>query len=295
MNITITGATGFIGRQLLPELQRQGHSLHVLGRRPVEGMAFSPWNSSSTAPPPAASLASADAIIHLAGESVARRWNPEIKKAIRDSRINGTRALVHGLSTQSKRPEVLISGSAIGFYGDRGDEVLAESSTRGKGFLADVTAEWEATADLAAALGIRVVKLRTGIVLGKGGGALARMLTPFKAGLGGRLGSGQQWMSWIHMRDMVGLILLALSQAKVSGAVNCTAPQPLRNVDFTAVLAKTLHRPAVAVVPKFALKMLFGETASVLLGSARALPKVAENTGYRFQYAELGPALTDLV
>jgi uncharacterized protein (TIGR01777 family) len=295
MNITITGATGFIGRQLVPELQRQGHSLHVLGRRPVEGLSFSPWNSSSTAPPPAASLESADAIINLAGESVARRWNPKIKKAIRDSRINGTRALVHGLSTQSKRPAVLISGSAIGFYGDRGDEMLIESSTRGKGFLADVTAEWEATADLAVSLGIRVVKLRTGIVLGKGGGALAQMLTPFRAGFGGRLGSGQQWMSWIHMLDMVGLIMFSLSRSNVTGALNCTAPQPLRNVDFTAVLAKTLHRPAVATVPKFALQVLFGETASVLLASQRVLPKVAEDAGYRFQFVELGPAVANLV
>jgi uncharacterized protein (TIGR01777 family) len=224
MNITVTGATGFIGKQLVPELRRQGHSLHVLGRRPIEGLAFSEWNSSLTTPPPEASLASADAIIHLAGEPVGKRWNVEIKQGIRDSCVNGTRALMHGLSTQSKRPEVLISGSASGFYGDRGDEVLTESSSRGQGFLADVTADWEAAADLAVPLGIRVVKLRTGIVLGKGGAALEQMLPPFKVGMGGRLGSGRQWMSWIHIRDMVGLILFALNESKVSGALNGTGP-----------------------------------------------------------------------
>jgi uncharacterized protein (TIGR01777 family) len=295
MNITITGATGFMGKPLVQELRRQGHTLHVLGRRPIEGMAFSPWNSSSTKPPPEESLATADAIVHLAGESVAKRWNPEVKKGIRDSRINGTRALVNALSTQSKRPAVLVSGSAVGYYGDRGDEVLTESSTRGKGFLADVTAEWEAAADLAGSLGIRVVKLRTGIVLGKRGGALEQMLPPFKVGMGGRLGSGQQWMSWIHMRDIVGLILFAINESNVGGALNGTAPQPLRNSDFTAVLAKTLHRPAVATVPKFALQLMFGETASVLLGSARAIPKAAESAGYKFQFSELGAALADLV
>jgi uncharacterized protein (TIGR01777 family) len=279
----------------VPELRRQGHAVHVLGRHPIEGLAFSPWNSCSSAPPPAASLELADAIIHLAGEPVAQRWNPEVKQRIRDSRINGTRSIVHGLSTQSKRPAVLISGSAIGFYGDRGDEVLTESSARGPGFLADVCAEWENAADVAAALGIRVVKLRTGIVLGKDGGAFHQMLPPFKLGLGGRLGSGRQWMSWIHIHDMVGLIVFALTGSTVSGPLNCTAPNPARNLDFTAVLAKALHRPAVAPVPPFALKMMFGEMAGVLLGSERAIPKAAEDAGYRFQFDELGPALADLV
>jgi uncharacterized protein (TIGR01777 family) len=295
MNITISGATGFIGKQLVLELRRQGHTLHVLGRRPIEGLPFSEWNSSLTTPPPAASLASADAIINLAGEPVAKRWNAEVKQGIRDSRVNGTRALVHGLSTQSKRPAVLVSGSAIGFYGDRGDEVLTESSSRGQGFLADVTADWEAAADLAISLGVRVVKLRTGIVLGKGGGALEQMLPPFKIGMGGRLGSGQQWMSWIHIRDMVGLILFALNESKVIGALNGTGPQPVRNVDFTEILGKALHRPTVASVPKFALQLMFGETASVLLGSARVVPKAAESADYQFQFAELGPALADLL
>ena len=199
MNITITGASGFIGKHLVARLREQGHVLHLLGRPQ--------WDSSCTTPPPPESLESANAVIHLAGAPVAQRWNAEVKKQIRDSRVNGTRALVHGLSTQSKRPEVLISGSAIGIYGDRGDEVLTERSLPGKGFLADVTEDWENAADLASSLGIRVVKLRTGIVLGKGGGALEQMLPPFKLGAGGRLGSGEQCMSWIHIRDLVGLIL----------------------------------------------------------------------------------------
>jgi uncharacterized protein (TIGR01777 family) len=287
MNITLTGATGFIGKQLVPELQNRGHVLRVLGRRE--------WDSSSTTPPPPDSLASADAIIHLAGAPVAQRWNAEVKKQIRDSRVNGTRALVHGLSMQSKRPEVLISGSAIGFYGDRGDEILTETSPRGKGFLADVTEEWEQAADLASNLGIRVVKLRTGIVLGKGGGALEQMLTPFKMGAGGRLSSGRQWMSWIHIRDLMGLILFALADSKVSGPMNGTAPHPVRNIDFTEELGKALHRPAVIPVPEFGLKLLFGEMAGVLLASQRVLPQAAQAAGYRFQFPDLSAALRDVV
>jgi hypothetical protein len=287
MNITLTGATGFIGKQLVPELQNRGHVLRVLGRRE--------WDSSSTTPPPPDSLASADAIIHLAGAPVAQRWNAEVKKQIRDSRVNGTRALVHGLSMQSKRPEVLISGSAIGFYGDRGDEILTETSPRGKGFLADVTEEWEQAADLASNLGIRVVKLRTGIVLGKGGGALEQMLTPFKMGAGGRLSSGRQWMSWIHIRDLMGLILFALADSKVSGPMNGTAPHPVRNIDFTEELGKALHRPAVIPVPEFGLKLLFGEMAGVLLASQRVLPQAAQAAGYRFQFPDLSAALKDVV
>jgi hypothetical protein len=287
MNITLTGATGFIGKQLVPELQNRGHVLRVLGRRE--------WDSSSTTPPPPDSLASADAIIHLAGAPVAQRWNAEVKKQIRDSRVNGTRALVHGLSMQSKRPEVLISGSAIGFYGDRGDEILTETSPRGNGFLADVTEEWEQAADLASNLGIRVVKLRTGIVLGKGGGALEQMLTPFKMGAGGRLSSGRQWMSWIHIRDLMGLILFALADSKVSGPMNGTAPHPVRNIDFTEELGKALHRPAVIPVPEFGLKLLFGEMAGVLLASQRVLPQAAQAAGYRFQFPDLSAALRDVV
>ena len=294
MNITLTGASGFLGKRLIEELLAGGHSLHILGRRPVAGLAFSQWDSLG-GEPPEASLRSADAVIHLAGEPVAQRWNPEVKRRIQDSRLNGTRRLVHALSTLSKRPGILVSGSATGIYGSRGDEVLTEKSRAGSGFLPDLTVQWEKEADLAEALGMRVVKIRTGIVLGKGGGALGQMLTPFRAGVGGKLGSGEQWMSWIHISDIVGLMLHALQNNQVRGALNGTAPNPVRNSEFTAELGKALHRPAVLPIPAFALKLLFGEMSSVMLESQRVIPEAARIAGYRFRFPDLGPALADVV
>lgn len=297
MNVTLTGATGFIGTRLVERLRAGGHELRVLARspRPAQtGIRYFVWDAMSQPLPPE-SLDGANAVIHLAGEPVFQRWSAEAKQRIRDSRVNGTRRLVEALSTASPRPEVLVSASAIGYYGDRGDQVLTEASRPGKGFLPEVSVEWERAAELAESLGIRVVRLRTGIVLGRSGGALKQMLTPFRLGAGGRLGSGKQWMSWIHLEDLVGIILFAVANGTASGAFNGTAPEPVRNTEFTQTLARTLHRPAILPVPRLGLRLLFGEFASSLTESQRVLPKAAESAGYRFQFPKLDSALEDLL
>jgi hypothetical protein len=281
VNITVTGATGFIGNRLVRALLAAGHNIHALGRKQSTEL-------------PAESLADADAVIHLAGEPVAQRWTPEVKQRIRSSRVDGTRNLVDALARQSRRPRVMVCASAIGYYGSRGDEVLTETSSPGSDFLAGVVVEWEEAAERAEALGIRVVPLRFGVVLGKGG-ALAKMLPPFRLGLGGRLASGRQWMSWIHVDDVIGLIRFALENSVIRGPMNATAPQPVPNVDFTRQLATALHRPAIFPVPGFALKLLFGEMAQVILGSQRVIPQAAQSAGYRFEYPELRPALARLL
>jgi len=284
MNITVTVATGFIGRYLVQSLARDGHSVRALSRAAWDVLAGEP---------PAESLAKADAVVHLAGSPVAQRWTSGAKKKIRASRVQGTHHLVTALSTLSGRPEALVCASAIGIYGDRGDEVLTEASPIATGFLADVCHEWEQEADLAEALGIRVVKLRFGIALGRKGGALEKMLPPFRAFVGGKVGTGSQWMSWIHIADIVGLIRHAIEHP-VSGVMNATAPNPVRNREFARELGAALHRPAIFPVPALALRILLGEMASVLVASQRVLPKAAESTGYRFEFPDLGGALRDL-
>jgi uncharacterized protein (TIGR01777 family) len=297
MQITISGASGFIGRRLLKHLMTANHSIHVLSRHAgtnlPAGVRLSVWNPDREEPPEE-SLNNADAIVHLAGEPVAQRWTADARQKIRDSRVQGTRRLVQALSTMSRRPAVLVCASAIGIYGSRGDEILTESSTPGTGFLPDVCREWESQADLAQALGMRVVKIRIGIVLSAHGGALAKMLPAFKAFAGGRMGSGREWMSWIHLDDLAALIRYAVENS-LEGAVNGTAPSPVTNAEFTRILAKSLHRPALFPIPGFALKMIFGEMAEVLLGSQRVLPRAAQDSGFRFQYAQLEPALQDLL
>jgi uncharacterized protein (TIGR01777 family) len=285
MNITVTGATGLIGTHLVRKLLAAGHQVESLGSKQ--------WNSETE--PPSESLATADAIVHLAGEPVAQRWTPEAKKRIRNSRVDGTRHLVNALSTQARRPEVLISGSAIGFYGSRGDEIVAEDSDPGDDFLARVTKEWEQAAILAESLGIRVVRLRTGVVLAEKGGALAKMLPTFRYGFGGRLGSGKQWMSWIHIEDVVNLILFAIENRAIRGPLNLAAPHPVTNADFTKVLASNLHRPALFPVPAFAINAMFGEMAAMILGGQRVIPTVAQRAGYRFHHPDLREALADLL
>jgi uncharacterized protein (TIGR01777 family) len=284
MNITVTGATGFIGRYLVQSLARDGHSVRALSR--------AAWNIFA-GEPPAESLTGTDAVVHLAGVPVAQRWTRSAKKEIRASRVQGTHHLVTALSTLSQRPEVLICASAIGIYGDRGDEVLTEDSPVATGFLADVCRAWEHEADLAESLGVRVVKLRIGIALGRKGGALEKMLPPFRAFVGGKLGPGSQWMSWIHIADIVGLIRHAIDRP-LSGVVNGTAPNPVRNHEFTRELGAALHRPAIFPVPAMVLKIGLGEMADVLLASQRVVPKAAESSGYRFAFPELGVALRDL-
>ena len=296
MRALVTGATGFIGRKLVASLEQPV----ILSRRPeiakqilgdVQTYAWDP----EAGPPPAEALGGVEAVFHLAGESVAAgRWTTQRKERIRESRIRGTRNLVAGLEAQKERPRVLVSASAVGYYGSRGDEILEEDAKPGGDFLAEVCQAWEAEANRASQFGVRVVTPRIGIVLGKGGGALAKMLTPFKLGLGGRLGSGEHWMPWIHLDDLVGLMLHA-AKKEISGALNAVGPAPVTNREFTRTLASALDRPAIFPVPEFALGLMFGELASVLLASQRVVPRVAEKTGFQFQYPSLEGALRDIV
>jgi hypothetical protein len=259
---------------LLKSLAHAGHSVQALSRRA----------------PFAESLREADVIIHLAGEPVAQRWTAEAKRRILESRVVGTRSLVEALAALPRRPEALICASAIGYYGSRGDEILTESSAPGSGFLPEVCVAWEREAQAAEAFGIRVVRVRTGLVLGAGGGALPRMLPPFRMGVGGRLGSGRQWMSWIHLEDLTALLLFAVEN-RFQGPLNAVAPHPVTNADFTRELARALRRPALFPVPEFALRLLFGEMADVLLDSQRVAPAAAEAAGFRFRFPQLPPAL----
>jgi len=297
MKVTVTGASGFIGRRLVRRLLEANHSVHLLVRSPRAGLGAIPWSlwDALAGDPPAASLEGAEAVIHLAGEPIAQRWTPVVKDRILRSRVEGTRRLIQALAGLEQRPHVLVCASAVGFYGSRGDEVLTEESPPGSGFLSQVCMGWEKAANAAAELGIRVVSLRFGVVLGTEGGALARMLPPFRWGLGGRVGSGAQWMSWIHVDDLVELVCFLLEQPQFSGVANATAPNPVRNAEFTATLAGVLRRPALVPVPALALKALFGEMAEILLGSQRVLPRAAESAGFRFRYAHLEAALRQLL
>jgi uncharacterized protein (TIGR01777 family) len=233
-------------------------------------------------------------VVHLAGEPVAQWWTEAAKKRIHDSRVEGTRVLVNKLSEQPNRPRVLVCASAVGYYGSRGDQILTEASPAGSDFLARVVVDWEDAAQLAEPLGIRVVRLRFGMVLGRGG-ALAKLLPPFRLGVGGKLGSGHQWMAWIHLEDAVSLILFALDYAAVRGAANATAPHPVTNEEFTERLGMALHRPAILPVPVFALKLAFGEMSEMVLASQRVLPTVAKSAGFRFQFPELQAALEEIL
>lgn len=250
-----------------------------------------PW-SPEAGPPPDGALRGVDAVFNLAGEPVAEgRWTVEKKRLIRDSRVLSTRNLIAGLAAQETRPRVLVSASAVGYYGDRGDEELDEMSLAGRGFLADVCAQWEREALAAERLGIRVVCVRTGVALSSRGGALARMLTPFRLGAGGRLGSGRQWMPWIHLDDVVGIMMHASRDDTLRGAINAVGPRPVTNTEFTAALGHAVHRPALLPVPSAALRLAFGEMSEILTASQRVFPKVAERTGYAFKYSDLKGAL----
>jgi uncharacterized protein (TIGR01777 family) len=296
MRALVTGATGFIGRRLVGKLARPV----VLSRDPeaakrslgdVEAHRWDP----GAGPPPEAALDGVDTIFHLAGESVAGRWTAARKERIRSSRVVGTRNLVAAIAARTARPAVLVSGSAVGYYGSRGDDVIDESAPAGSDFLANVCVAWERESAAARALGLRVVNPRVGVVLGEGGGALARMLAPFRLGLGGRLGDGRQWMPWVHIDDLVGLLLHAAATSAIDGPMNAVAPTPVTNRAFTRTLASVLGRPAFLPAPSFVLKAALGEFAGALLGSLRAVPQVAERTGYRFRFPELEPALRDLL
>ena len=293
MKALVTGATGLVGRRLVQELERAT----VLGRDPTRARAILgdvtafAWQPQS-GPPCVEAFSGIDVVFHLAGEPVAEgRWTADKKRAIRESRVEGTRNLVNALRSSEKRPAVLVAASAVGYYGDRGDKELTEDSEPASDFLAEVCAAWEAEASKAAELGLRVVTARTGIVLASDGGALARMLPPFRIGLGGHLGNGRQWMPWIHVDDVVGLLLHAASTETVRGPMNVVSPSPVTNRDFTRTLGRALRRPAWLPVPRLGLQAVFGEMSQVLVASQRVLPQVARDTGYRFRFEELRPAL----
>jgi uncharacterized protein len=297
MRALVTGATGFIGKSLLSRLSEPV----VLTRHPERfdqaqpGIQVHRWDPMQ-GPPPEAAWRGVEVVFHLAGEPVAEgRWTAKKKMRIRDSRRVGTANLVRGLAALEEPPRVLVSASAVGYYGDRGDELLPETAAPGNDFLAEVCRLWESAAGEARRFGLRVVNPRTGIVLGCGGGALAKMLPPFKFGLGGRLGSGRQWMPWIHLDDLVGLLLHAAQHDEIDGPMNAAAPHPVTNRQFTAALASVLHRPAFLPAPGAMLKLVVGEFAEVLLASQRVEPQVALRSGYQFSYPELQPALTQIL
>jgi uncharacterized protein len=297
--VLVTGVSGPIGTALLSSFETGGTEIVRLVRGRAKNAAQVPWDP--LAPVPAAVVSGFEAVVHLAGESVVGRWTEEKKKAIRESRVQGTRNLAAALAQSETKPRVLVCASAVGFYGNRGDELLGEESAAGQGFLPEVCREWEDASRIAAEAGIRTVNIRIGLVLSAKGGALGNMLKPFKLGLGGRIGSGQQWWSWIHVDDIVGAIHHAIRSESVvfpvSGPVNLVAPNPVRNVEFTKVLASVLGRPAFFPVPEFALRLAFGKMASeeLLLSSQRVVPGKLEASGYTFRFRELRAALEDLV
>lgn len=278
MNVAITGASGFLGRALSERLRASGRSVTAISLR--------------TQPPPE-SFAGCQAVVHLAGEPVAQRWTAAARERISNSRIQGTHSLVAAL--RKHPPAVLVSASAVGYYGSRGDEILTEDSPPSSDFLGQVALGWEQEAHAAEQFGVRVVMPRIGVVLGRGGGALAQMLLPFRLGVGGRLGTGNQWMSWIALDDLVSLIEFAIADAALRGPVNAVAPNPVTNAVFTRELAAALHRPAIFPVPAFALKILFGEMSQILLGGQRVIPQAALRAGFQFRFAELGEALRQVI
>jgi uncharacterized protein len=292
--VLVTGASGPIGNALLPSLEKAGARVTRLVTGKASGQGQVHWDPDQ--PLSAEVVSGFDAVIHLAGESIVGRWTESKRRRIRDSRVHGTKNLSEALARAAEKPKVLVAGSATGYYGDRGDEILRESSASGSGFLPEVCREWEAASHVALNAGIRVVHSRTGIVLSPSGGALGQMLTPFRLGVGGRLGSGRQWMSWIHVQDMVNVILFFLKNESVQGPVNMVAPNPVTNAEFTRILGKVLSRPTILPVPTFALHMAFGEMADeLLLSSARVAPSKLLETGFSFRYADLNSALESLL
>jgi hypothetical protein len=305
MNILITGATGLVGTALVKKITAEGQTVYRLTRAEspnsgakMPGVFDLPWNPSSGGiggSGGSSSLqvpASVDAVINLAGAPVVGgRWTNERKALLRSSRVDTTRGLVSAIAKMEKKPRVLISASAIGYYGNRGEELVTENSAPGTDFLAELAKEWENEAVKAEEFGVRVVLLRFGIILAKQGGALPKMMMPFRFGLGGKLGSGRQWTSWIALQDVVAIVQEALRNDSWKGPINLVAPQAARNSDFTKSLAKVLHRPAIFTVPAFALKLAMGEMAETLLGGVRVAPQVLEQNGYRFLHANLDEAL----
>jgi len=287
VNIAVSGSQGFIGSALVGSLRATGHGVIPLlrGRSAVEGGIA--W-SSEAAYVDTAKLDGIDAVVHLAGEPIPGRWTPKKKARILESRFKGTRLIAEAISHLARPPKVFVCASAIGYYGDRGDEILREESPSGGGFLAQVCREWEAATEAAAKKGVRVVNLRIGIVLGAGGGALAQMLTPFRMGVGGRIGSGKQFMSWVALDDLVGIVHHVLTTESLRGPVNAVAPNPVTNAEFTKTLGKVLSRPTIFPLPAFVVKLVFGQMGEeALLGSQRVEPARLQASGYKFRSPDL--------
>jgi uncharacterized protein len=295
MRVTVTGATGLIGRRVVGRLTERGDEVTVLSRSPdrarealgVEAVGWDPVGG----PAPTEALTGRDGVVHLAGEPIAQRWSDDVKRRLRESREAGTRNLVAGLGEAEPRPGVLVSASGIDYYGDRGDEEVTEEDPPAEGFLPEICQVWEAEAQRAEELGMRVVRLRTCVVLSREGGALAKMLPPFQLGAGGPVAGGRQWMPWIHLDDIAGMYLAALDDERWSGPVIAGTPTPVTNKDFSRALGRALHRPAFAPVPAFALRLLYGDMAQIVTDGRRAIPKRALELGYAFAHPDLDEAL----
>ena len=291
MHIGLTGASGFIGRKVIDLALRRGHEIIAFTRNPELTIPGCTMREFTLERPP--DISGCEALIHLAGENLAGIWTPAKKRRIVESRVLGTRRVVEAIESATTKPEVLVSGSAIGFYGDGGEDELTETAPAGAGFVPELVRDWEAEA--LKARDVRVVLMRTSVVLGPKSGALPAMSLPFRLGLGGKLGNGRQWMSWIHLEDIAQLFLFAVENLDIRGPVNGSAPWPVRNADFTHALAKALHRPAFLAVPAFVLKAALGGFSAELLDSKRVLPATALEQGYGFRFPELEGALKNLL
>jgi uncharacterized protein len=292
--VLVSGASGLIGKALLASLQARGDAVARLVRGSARADGEITWDPARPLRPQ--SVSGFEAVIHLAGESIVGRWTAAKKRRILDSRVEGTRHLAEALAEAAKPPRVLVSASAIGYYGDRGNETLLEESAPGKGFLPEVCQAWEAAAGPAAEAGIRTAQIRIGLVLSGDGGALQKMLTPFRFGLGGNMGDGRQWWSWIHLDDLVAAVGHILENESLRGPVNAISPNPVTNAEFTRTLAAVLHRPAIFPMPAFAARLVFGQMGEeLLLASQRVEPAKLAGSGYRFQHADLRGALEGIL
>ena len=304
MRVAVTGATGVIGRRAIGAMLGRGDQVSALTRDTDRGreilggrVELHAWRDHKHAPAPADALERADAVLHLLGEPIAQRWTADAKREIRDSRVLATRSLVSTITAlpEDRRPRVLVAQSATGFYGPRGEEPVDESQPAGSDFLAGVTIEWEREAAQAGSAGVRVASTRTGVVLSPSGGALEKMLPPFKLGVGGPVAGGKQYVPWIHLDDVVGAMLRCLDDERASGPVNLTAPNPATNRELASTLGRVLHRPAVVPVPGFALRGLYGEMATIVLTGQRAIPARLHELGYEFRHPDLEAALRDVL
>jgi uncharacterized protein (TIGR01777 family) len=294
VRILVSGSSGLIGTALLPALQSSGYEVVCLVRDTTSGKGQVAWNPAQPLAPE--SVSGFDAVVHLAGESIAGRWTEAKKRRIHESRVQGTRNLADALAAAPQPPQLLISASAIGYYGDRGEETLREDSASGDGFLPEVCREWEAAAEPAAKAGIRTVQMRFGVVLSRSGGALQKMLPPFRMGVGGNIGNGRQWMSWVDIGDLVGAILHVIKADMLQGPVNVVAPNPVLNAEFTKTLASVLSRPAILPMPAFAARLVFGQMGDeLLLASQRVEPAKLMASGYSFQKPQLRKSLEEIL